>query len=101
MKSSEILKKARKLVANDSFWLICNAVHAVGVKHKCIVKSDEIKSFVSRQLAGYSSFYDWLKKNHGISGYSDCKKFKQTRLAWIDWMIASYEEKATEVQKSE
>ena len=93
MKSSQILKKARKLIASGECYFICNAVFRVGRQNWCEDKSYEIEKYISTQLNGMASLGGWLRSCHDINPSTSSRKLKQTRLNWIDWMIAAYEEK--------
>lgn len=93
MKSSEILREARKKIKSGETYFICNAVYIVGRDKNCLKKSAKIEKYIASQLDGYVGLDGWLRHNYGIDPYSDQRKMKKTRLAWIDWMIAAYEEK--------
>ena len=93
MKSSQILKKARKLIVSGQRSYICNAVYKVCEGTDSASKGSKIEEYISKQLDGTFTLNSWLRKRHGINPSIGSRKLKQTRLAWIDWMIAAYEEK--------
>jgi hypothetical protein len=67
-----------------------SAGHLKAVKH--------LRRYVERSLQGYSFLESWLVHKGHVDVYTDMwskagrAKMLRTRQAWVDWMIACYEE---------
>lgn len=87
MKDSELLQEVKKVIASDSEWHICTAIQrSVGSPSQ----KSHLTRWVQSMLGESQTLEAWLGKR----GYSSAglntryfEKCKQTRLAWLDWMI--------------
>lgn len=96
MKSSEILREARTLIADGVFTYVCNAVKYVGHTNPAasLKKARLITKYIQNVLIyPHQTLGVWLEVNHGLIAHKSCdaQELLQTRLAWIDWMIEQYE----------
>jgi hypothetical protein len=111
MKTSTILKKAKKQLAKDheevnytdkeSF--ICYSITAVSEKSGSYDETDRVREIVQSRLEPYATLETWLAVNHKIkiadwnSGFSKrnayIDKIQATRHAWVDSMIEEFKAK--------
>lgn len=96
MKSSEILREARALIADGSLVYVCNAVKCIGYTYPAASpeKAHRIVNYIQNVLIyPHGTLEFWLEANHGLNvdKIINARKMLQTRLAWIDWMIDQYE----------
>jgi hypothetical protein len=94
MKSSAILKKARKLIKSGEERFICFAVSRC--RDKAPKKVYELEEFIKQELNGYFTLTGWVINELGIDVEKLPEfqnKIKQTRLNWIDHMIELYKAK--------
>ena len=91
MKSSTILKKARKLIESGKERFICFAV--IQFRAYAPKKTYELEEFIKQELNGYFTLTGWVCNELGIDVEKLPEfqnKMKQTRLNWIDHMIELY-----------
>lgn len=86
----EALKRARELIADRSERYICNALGSVAVRHPHLRNTcDRLKSYIERQLDGYTALGAWQKNN--LDPIRNARSTRETlradRLDWIDWML--------------
>jgi hypothetical protein len=94
MKSSQILKKARKLIESGEQGHICNAIYYASGDE--VVKRLHILDFISKSLGGHYTLARWLAANVDPEVFDHtnyAKRICQTRLNWIDHMIELYKAK--------
>lgn len=93
MKDSEILKAARVRIASGECEFICHALiteETRETRDQCLALQEWIQSMIG----GHSSLEYWLKfslskpKLTFPDIIADPVKVCNTRLAWVDWMIA-------------
>lgn len=94
MKTSKVFKQARKLIAAGKYTFICHACasqfgwdKAMGYDTTYSYAEQVVQSRLDRR----PTFEDWLWVKHQISAYSDPIKLRNTRLAWLDSLIAEFE----------
>ena len=90
MKTSEILKQARGYI--DRYGFICSAVERL---HGPAADIARVLKMIADRLGDSYTLNSWLADNHNITSdsiESDAynKKMYQTRLAWVDSMIAEF-----------
>ena len=87
MKSSEILREARKLIESGEHNHVCLAIGEIAC-------SDHIVRRICESIYPCRDVASWLHDNHRKK-YLDLLYidfgFRDYRLAWIDWMIEGYE----------
>lgn len=93
MKSSQILKKARKLIESGEEKYICFAVSLIttGTDDCYRIDRHPIIDYISEALFPCGTVVSWQCRN--LSDFNWERNFQKDRLAWIDWMIVAYEEK--------
>jgi hypothetical protein len=94
MKSSTILKKARKLIESGKEDFICVAVEEASSMHKD--KSLQIIRFIDKSLHPHYTLGQWVDTQVNYNIYEDPdydQRIRQTRLNWIDHMIELYKAK--------
>jgi hypothetical protein len=95
MKSSAILKKARKLIESGKFKYVCWAVEASSKKDK--TKGEKIIKFISENIHPHTTLTCWINAEfpqHCIfKALNFDRQLRQTRLNWIDHMIKLYKAK--------
>jgi hypothetical protein len=97
MKSSEALRRARRLIYTGREKFVCRALSQVGAQGTDVARRLE-KLFSSTNggfevldvflVITYPSFEDYT---FGINWRSYNRLMREYRLAWIDWMIEGYE----------
>ena len=91
MKSSAILKKARKLIKSGKENFICIAVEeAAGWD---IFAAEKITNFISTSLLPHYTLGQWVDAQVDMNIYEESdydQRIRQTRLNWIDHMIELY-----------
>lgn len=81
MKSSEMLKKAKKEIENRNSCFICTALEDLYGRSAV----EHLVKWIRKLLEGFYSYEGWLIHNKYPS---DRESSYQGRLAWLDWMIA-------------
>jgi len=94
MKSSVILKKARKLIKSGKEDFICIAVEEAA---DCdIFAAEKITNFISKSLRPHYTLGQWVDAQVNMNIYEQPdydQRIRQTRLNWIDHMIELYKAK--------
>ena len=110
MKPSELLLKAKKHLCvceqDRSKWrtesnYICNAVKIAdggepGMCPATTTQGRKVIAHINHLLDGYSTLSEWLSEKHGIVAFAfsdNATQLQETRLAWMDDMIAYWEAK--------
>ena len=91
MKSSAILKKARKLIKSGEDTFVCCAVEYASKNDK--PKGEKIVKFISDSIHPHYTLDQWLDTRLGWDIYQEDdfnQRIRQTRLNWIDHMIELY-----------
>jgi hypothetical protein len=94
MKSSTILKKARKLIESGEDDYVCCAVESVSEKDK--PKGKKVIEFISESIHPHYTLGHWVEGQIHRNIYDDPnynQRIRQTRLNWIDHMIELYKAK--------
>jgi hypothetical protein len=94
MKSSTILKKARKLIESGKDDYVCCAVESVSKNDKS--KGEKIIKFISGSILPHYTLGHWIEGQIHRNIYDDPEynqRIRQTRLNWIDHMIDLYKAK--------
>jgi hypothetical protein len=94
MKSSTILKKARKLIKSGKEDFICIAVEEVSNWDK--FAAEKITTFIGKSLHPHYTLGQWVDTQVNYNIYEDQdydQRIRQTRLNWIDHMIQLYKAK--------
>ena len=94
MKSSTILKKARKLIESGEDDYVCCAVEYASKNYKS--KGEKIVKFISDSIHPHFTLGQWIEVSIGWDIYREDdfdQRIRQTRLNWIDHMIKLYKAK--------
>lgn len=97
MKSSEALRKARRLIsAGRPRYVCCALVYIGGTNTKVYQKLKKIFSYPGGGTMSLEAYladrYPDFNRSFGRLSYSDYfDGMREYRLAWIDWMIEGYE----------
>lgn len=100
MKDSEFLRRARELLAKTECGHnsgLCMAIRAIRVTHETATTEKQMKSlleWVEVSLEGRLWVQCWLLSKIGPKRYwaeFSLEKLRETRLAWLDWMIMECE----------
>lgn len=94
VKDSDILKEARRRIAEYEASRVCYAIGGVGT----LTQRNRLYAWIRKMLDGRIYYEDWLRAHHrefadqvGIESASDIELARPGRLAWLDWMIAECE----------
>jgi len=93
------LIEARKDFEKGDYPGICSAIW--GCSDKTHNVREYLTKYISRVLKSNIYLEGWLN-DKGIRIYynlEDIKKLKKTRLAWLDWMIACYDEDIAKLER--
>lgn len=108
MKSSYLLKAAKKLLWRGSFneldlqktKFICIAINRAAEKeerfpkHVCSLKANDLRKMITNRLAGYDSVETWLSCVHNIPRRAlTHKKVQKHRHAWVNLLIEEFKAK--------
>lgn len=96
MKTSKVFKQARKLIAAGKYTFICHAcaVQFGWDKDMCYDATySYAEQVVQSRLDGCSTLETWLWDKHQINVSDNPVKLRNTRLAWLDSLIAEFEAK--------
>jgi len=109
MKTSKVLKKAKKHLAENHIDLVASykasfICYAIADTDKVSQRdADRVRNMVQERLAPYATLEGWLSKKHRVKliGWNDSDikvnaykdKMQATRHAWIDSMITEFEAK--------
>jgi hypothetical protein len=94
MKSSTILKKARKLIKSGECYYVCWAVERSSKNNN--FKGQNITKFISESIHPHHTLGHWIQGQLDYCTYDDPyykQLIRQTRLNWIDHMIELYKAK--------
>ena len=94
MKSSVILKNARKLIKSGKDEYICCAVDYAAKNDK--LKGEKIIKFISDSIHPHYTLGHWVESQIHRNIYEEPdydQRIRQTRLNWIDHMIKLYKAK--------
>jgi len=86
------LKKARGRIATSRDDFICTALMGVSeTTPACRAACDYLQRYIKQSLQGYSVLEAWVSQyKPNLSTYAYLNP-KESRLAWIDWMINQLE----------
>lgn len=98
----EILKEARKVIAAGRKRGICAATRLVTSRDDHFsdrdIAGEQIREYLSRALGRHAYLEQWVASEvgHAVPMHgtrAQRRKMRNTRLAWIDWIIEQYEKK--------
>lgn len=97
MKNSEILTRARARFYDKSqgLYFICHAIDRVRAPY---AQRRALRQWIIGLLEGHESLGVWLFYKHDVSTYTPrsikihSDMMRETRLAWLAWMIAYWKE---------
>ena len=89
MTKIKLLKAARQKIKSGKHRFICAALRNVNDGEDS-PECDYLITWIKEMLGSSYTLDSWLLQEHGIP-YSYSRKYRQTRLAWIDWMIKELE----------
>lgn len=77
-----ILMESKRLIADGTYDFVC-------VTLGCDEYSLEIKRHIEHLIEGCYTLEDWIQQHLDLDEAPDCDsdEMRQTRLAWIDWLI--------------
>lgn len=86
MKDSEVLIKAKELIANKKQEFICHAIADIaGPTSK---QAESLCAWILKMLGNRITYNSWLNRHYPeLYDKSKDYTFKKARLQWLDWMI--------------
>lgn len=91
MKDSEILRKAREMIASNRQTYICYAIWAVRLRNPSNQKQ-KLCDWVHVMLRGDATYSGWIYTHYPRKATKmDFVQYREGRLQWLDWMIAECE----------
>lgn len=105
MKSSVILKEARKLIEDGNESYICHTISRVifgryWFELDDTSRSHPLKTWISRQLGNFNTYESWLRYNHRqIYSPMSPKDIREGRSQWLDHMISVCEQQEVEINE--
>jgi len=95
MKTSKILKEARRMIEAGEETCICFCFSILRNQRKISTKQcDTLYNWVFGQLGNFIYYDSWLRTNHAdfliqMKSYMpEVEIYRQGRLAWLDYLIA-------------
>lgn len=92
VKDSDILKAARKNIAEGESILICSAIDDCAFAPYS--QRESLRMWIESMLGNCETYGTWLRENRPKTWEEERIKpdgFRPGRLAWLDWMIAECE----------
>lgn len=99
----ETLREARRQIDNRVEVFICYALSNVLLSKPWLRYTVRyLQDYVARSIAPAHTFDRWLAwELKGKVDYIPLEKAKETRLQWLDWMIAGLEEELVGIKASQ
>lgn len=89
MKDSEVLRRAKCIIAAGGEDFICTALSSVeGIRRG---QQRRLEQWISSLLGSKYTYDSWLRNNPDFYWSGSFLDARPGRLAWLDWMIATLE----------
>ena len=85
----KILEQARLNIESGRSGYICNAIIWQHVHPK---QTKQLVEYIGNALEGHETLMTWLRETNQGDHIDSNSQLKETRLAWIDWMINEWKD---------